>query len=166
MKKALLTLALIVTFIFTAETASAGGVIIYGSGLTCEKQKELPAEAIINGHHVDFGVAYEQFSLFGIPVWNYGTTYYALISSDGKTVYEVAEEDKEYLTEEYGIDFSSEPKISFWNRIGGKLVWIVVIFLIFFGGKIGKKNKEVEDEESLEEEEDEDSEEEETTANS
>ena len=152
MKKTLLTIALFVIFIFTAKTASAG-VIVYGNGLTCEVQKELQAEETVNGHHVDFGVAYNQFSLFWIPVWNYGTTYYAFISSDGKTIYEVAEEDKEYLTQEYGIDFSSDPKISFWNRIGGKLIWIAILFLLFFGGKIGKKNKEEEDPDSETEEE-------------
>jgi len=150
MKKILLTIAIIVTFICTSEKASA--LIIYSNGLTCETHQVLPPEAVINGHHVNFGVAYEQFSIFWIPVWNYGTTYYAFISSNGKTIYEVDEEYMEELAEEYGIDFSSGPKISFWNKIGGKLVWIAILFLIFFGGKLGKKDKEEEGEAYLDSE--------------
>ncbi|MDR3339085.1 MAG: hypothetical protein LBT25_03135, partial [Candidatus Symbiothrix sp.] len=139
MKNVVLTFCFLVVFIFSTETVSARGAIVYSTGPHFETKQKLPIEETVEGAHVNFGVAYEQFSIFWIPIWNYGETEYALITDDGETAYYLEEESLEYFKEEYDIDTSSEPSISFWNKIGGKLIWIVVILLVIWGSVNKKK---------------------------
>jgi hypothetical protein len=144
MKNVVLTLGLFISFVFCATTVSAKGVIIYSTGPHFETVQELPADETVEGKHVNFGIAYDQFSIFWIPIWNYGTTEYVLVCDDGDSAYSLSEENLEYISEKYGIDTKSAPSISFWNRIGGKLIWIAVILFIIWG-LVGKKKKEPEE---------------------
>jgi hypothetical protein len=144
MKNVLLTFCFLVVFVFSAETVSARGVIVYSTGPHFETKQKLPVEETIDGKHVNFGVAYDQFSIFWIPIWNYGETEYALITDDGENAYSMDQESLQYLKEQYDIDTNSTPSISFWNKIGGKLIWIAVILLIIWGSVGNKKEKEEE----------------------
>jgi hypothetical protein len=130
MKQMLLPFLLIVTFLFTTHSVSAGGIIIYGKGPKFELKEKLPDDFLQDGQHLNFGIAYEQFSIFWIPVWNYGDTQYVLVTDDLKMAYELNGEDQYYLSEEFDLDTSSVPKISFWNKTGGKLVWGMCILLL------------------------------------
>jgi hypothetical protein len=146
MKNVLLTSVFLIAFIFNTAVVSAKGIVVYGTGPHFETKTNLPDSETIEGKHVNFGIAYEQFSLFWIPVWNYGTVEYALVSDDGDTAYSpLSEEDLQYLTDTYSLDTASAPGISFWNKIGGKLIWIAVILLIIWGYS-GKKKEKTEEE--------------------
>jgi hypothetical protein len=147
-RNTLFALFFIVTFLFVAETASAKGVIIYGTGPHFETKVKLPDEVILEGKHVNFGVAYEQFSIFWVPIWNYGDLEYALIEDSGDVAYSIDDETMEILQEDYGIEISGDPSISFWNKIGGKLIWGAVLLFILWG-YIGKKKKGEETEEEV-----------------
>jgi hypothetical protein len=154
MKKVLLTGVFIVSLFFVVQTVAARGVIIYSTGLTCEVKEKLPEEATIDGSHVDFGISYEQFSIFWIPLWNYGTTSYAFIDKAKDLVYEIDTSDPEevaFLKENYNIDVSVAPKISFWNAAGGKLIALVIILILVWGGLKSKKEDKEKEAKEIEE---------------
>jgi len=146
MKKNLLTTLLIAGFLLVSNLASAVPVF-YSNGTQFAKLSDLPEEAIeLYGEKLSFGVAFEQFSLMWIPVWNYGEVQYVLIAEDGNNAYLLDEEDFQYLKEECGIDTDKNPasRIPFWHKIGGKLIWVALLVLLFGVGR-GKKKDENEE---------------------
>jgi len=92
MKKVVLTLSLVGALFFAANTASARGIIFYSNGEKVEAVKQLPDSAIINDEHVNLGVMYKQFSIFWIPMWNYGETKFVLINDKKDTYYDLTSE--------------------------------------------------------------------------
>lgn len=146
MKKLTLTFVLSLSLFFTLHSASAAGVIIYGNGEKIEMAQEFPAEVVIDDEHVNLGVMYEQFSIFWVPIWNYGKTEFVFVNDTNDTYWELTAEDVETLKSEYAVEIPAEPTIGFWNRIGGKLVWGAVILALIWGTmgrkKSGKKEEE------------------------
>jgi len=145
MKKVILTLTLFVVLLFTANTVSARGIIFYSAGEKIEVAKNLPDSAIINDEHVNLGVMYKQFSIFWIPMWNYGETKYVFVNDKKNTYYDIAEGDIEMLKSDFNVDVPQDPVIGFWNKTGGKIIWGILILLAFFGFLTsGKENKDKE----------------------
>ena len=140
MKKTILSIALFGALLFTANTVSAKGVILYSNGEKIEVKEELPDTAILDNHHVNLGVMYEQFSIFWIPIWNYGEIKYVLINDNKDTYYDLETEDLEDIKTMFEVDIPEKASIGFWNKIGGKLVWIVVILIFFVGVPFKKRN--------------------------
>lgn len=109
-----------------AEAASIP--IFYGCGPEFERVYDVPTSLLSEeGNPLKFGVSFKQFSLFHVPIWNYGQTEYAVYDSKAKTIYELDEADVAALKEEYGWELPEKPGLSFWNRIGGKLVLLGVV---------------------------------------
>lgn len=138
----MLFLSVLVSLMFVSTAASAKGLIsiVYSYGATFETTNYLPDSVIINGRHVNFGVGYEQLAIFWIPMWNYGITEYVLVTDNGDEAYNLDEYELEYIRKTYGIDTTTLPSISFWNKIGGKVIWGIVIALIYLGYFAKQKN--------------------------
>ena len=92
-----------------------GGIpILYSGGEKIEKVKELPLweELQIQAsdgcwYHADLGILHEQFSIFYIPLVNYGTETYVLFANEkvgdyDATFCELDEETLSYLQSEIG----------------------------------------------------------------
>ena len=141
MKKTILTISLFIAIFFSAISVSAN-VIIYSNGEKVEVVKELPEDAVLDGEHVNLGVMYNQFSIFWIPMWNYGETKYVLLNDAKDTYYDLDAEDLEMLRSEFNIKISDKPSIGFWNKIGGKIIWILVIALVIFVYWVTRKDNE------------------------
>jgi hypothetical protein len=141
MKTTTLFLTVLAGLMLASNAASAkGGIpIVYSNGPTFETMHQLPDSVTVDAKHVNFGVAYEQFAIFWIPIWNYGTTEYILVTDSGDEAYTLDEDDLEYISETYGIDTTAPPAISFWNKTGGKAIWGAVIALIVWGVLPSKK---------------------------
>lgn len=112
--------------------AEAKGIpILYGNGPEFQKLYDLPDSLVSEeGNPLEFGITFEQFSLFYVPIWNYGEKEWAVFDAkEGKagTIYTLDEENLADFSEEFGWDLSEMPAISFWNAVGGKLVLLVVI---------------------------------------
>ena len=148
MKKNLLSTLLIAGFLLVSNVVSAAGIpIFYSNGTQFAKLSDLPEETKeVFGEKLSFGVAFDQFSIMWVPMWNYGEVQYVLIAENGNDAYTLDEEDLQYLKEECGIDTDKNPasRIPFWHKIGGKLIWgALLAFLIW--GSIGKKKEENEE---------------------
>ena len=133
MKKIILTFSLFLALFFTATTISAKGVIIYSNGEKIEVVKKLPDDATINDEHVNLGIMYKQFSILWIPMWNYGETKYVFINDKKNTYYDFGAEDKELLKTNFDVDVPEAPTIGFWNKIGGKIIWGILLLVIIYG---------------------------------
>ena len=123
------------------QTTEARGIIFYSAGEEIEKVYDLPQteeyEIQANDHnwyHADLGVMHKQFSLFWIPLWNYGEEKYVLytdkkIGNYDLTYADLTDDDIQYLHEEFGVSLT--PSLPFWDVYGGKLVAIAIIVLIY-----------------------------------
>ena len=145
MKKVIVSFTLFIALCCMTNTASAKGVIIYSNGEKIETVKKLPDNALINDEHVNLGVMYEQFAIFWVPMWNYGETKYVLINDKKDTYYDLDEEDIDILKDEFSVNIPDKPAIGFWNKIGGKIIWGIVIFASVYGFWIGRNDDEEEE---------------------
>lgn len=117
----------------SSNRAEARVTILYGNGPEFEQMYDLPDSLTSEaGNPLEFGVAFDQFSLFYVPIWNYGETEYAVYDRKAQTIYTLDEEDLAAFKEEYGWELPEKPGLSFWNRFGGKLILVVV--LVALGG--------------------------------
>ncbi len=135
MKKAVNSLLLVIGFILVSTTsASAKGIpIVYSNGPKCTMTTQLPDSVEIDGTHVNFGVKFDQFSIFWVPMWNYGTTEYVLLNDKKDTYYDLDKDDLAYLKETYQIETDKDPSIPFWDKIGGKFIWGGVLLFVIWG---------------------------------
>ncbi len=145
MKKFFFIFLFLGTTFFSFSEASARGVIIYNNGEKIEVTQELPADLMLEEwgieEHVNVGVKYDQFAIFWVPMWNYGETKHVLVNDEKDIYYDLSAEEIAYLNETYGLDISDEPRIGFWNKIGGKLIWGALLLFILWGS-FGRKKDE------------------------
>lgn len=128
MKLTKLFIAVICVFAMSTLKANAKMVILYGNGPEFELLTELPDSVTSeDGNHLNFGITFEQFSVFGVPIWNYGECTYALYDKANETIYSIDEETIAYLKETYNLTIEEEPKPGFWNRFGGKILVLIII---------------------------------------
>lgn len=79
--------------------------------------------------YFDLGILHEQFSIFGIPIWNYGEKSYVLYKDD---IYYELDEDWLDAFREENVNIPMKPKLPFWDVYGGKL--LVFLFLLAWVG--------------------------------
>jgi len=151
MKKAAISFVLSCCALFFTTNTALAGVFIYSSGEKIDIVMELPDSLIIDDEHVNLGVMYNQFSLFWIPLWNYGETKFVLTTEEMDYYYDIDEEDIKVLKDDFGIDIPKKPRIGFWNKIGGKLVAIAVIVGIILFRSRDSNEEDEENENDVEE---------------
>lgn len=137
----------IILFIFmlfclgALQQVEAKGVIVYHSGIHLETRDKLPTDAVVDGTHVNIGVAYDQFGLFWMPVWNYSEAQYVLVSDDEETYWELDADTIAQLAKEYNVELSEKPSPSLWNKVGLKPVLALLLVAIVWGYLPGKKKE-------------------------
>lgn len=142
MKRLLFLLAVFCLSIAQAPKASAKGIIFYSNGETLKTLHELPADAQIDGTHVNLGMRYECFSIFWIPLWNYGEYQYALVNDAEDTWVELSDEEVQAIAEQYNLELPKTPELPLMSQIGLKPVVIIVVLLLIYGQFSGKKDEE------------------------
>jgi hypothetical protein len=81
------------------------------------------------GHYVDAGMRYKQISIFFIPVWNYDQEWCGYISD--KMYLDLSKEKLDELATAAHISLPSEFQVSFWDKIGGKLLLGALLIAYF-----------------------------------
>jgi hypothetical protein len=146
--KKLVLLVMVILTTFSIEDASAARRFrrgrnqtpIFKTGMKLEVTHKLSEDYVFEGgEHLNLGVMYDQFSFCGIPVWNYGETKWAYVNDAANTYDENVTDEELTALRESGLDIPKTPSISFWNRIGGKLVVIAGVFIGIFGWKVKRK---------------------------
>lgn len=131
--KNLIAIIFVLFTLCTVQGIQAKGVIVYHNGPKFETLKELPADVMVEGEHVNIGVSYDQFGIFWLPLWNYGTPEYTLVADDEETAWALTDEDIESIKKEYNIELPENPGPSLWNKIGLKPLVVLLIFMIVWG---------------------------------
>lgn len=147
MKKVLLLLVLLCASIGFATPASAKkGVIFYSDGETLKTLEKLPADCVIDGEHVNFGMRYESFAIFWMPVWNYGEYKYALVNDAEDTWAELTLEEAKALGKEYKFEVPDQPTLPLMSQIGLKPVFALFVLYLIYSCIPSRKKKEQEGE--------------------
>ncbi len=115
--------------------------------LPCEKihlVEDLPNDESLleQGSYLNLGYLYEEYGIIFIPAWNKEGKY-VLTNEDETTYYDVSEDELAKLKEQYNLELSPNP-LSFWKKIGGKIIYLIVIGLIIYG-YLGKDDDEPEE---------------------
>jgi len=140
--KKLFTVLFVLFALGASQKIEAKGVIVYHDGPTFKTIKELPQDQTIEGKHVNLGIAFEQFGLFWLPLWNYGDVKYALVTDNEEEAWEIDEETLAELKSEFNLDIADTPSIPFWHKVGLKPVVILLLILIIWGYIPSKKRRE------------------------
>ena len=131
-------------FLFCINTAQSRGILFFGWGSEIYTIKELPEDYLIQTKeygeiHANLGVAYKEFSLFWIPIWNWDVNEYILLPDNfksldkGKYVFYNIDAGELRRIQQLVGDLPETPKLSFWRSFGGKLVFLPFILLILYG---------------------------------
>lgn len=112
--------------------------------MPCEKLaevKDLPNDESLleSGSYLNFGYLYEEYGVVWIPAWNTKGRY-VLINEAKDSYYDLTDEQLTAYAEAYDIDLSANP-LSFWNKIGAKIIYLILIGLIIFS-YMGKDSDE------------------------
>lgn len=154
MKKIIIAILLI--SLGSLQAIEAKGIplpILYSSGETLSEIKELPEDCTIDKEHVNLGVIYEQFALFGIPIWNYGETKNVLINEKKDTYWDLDSETIQILRDDYGVEVPEKASVPFWTQVGGKPIIVLIIITLIYSSFIKKEEEEEKEEESLDKQE-------------
>ena len=150
MKKTALACALIATT-FAPQAYAAGLPVVYGTQEKVIKVHELPNEAPFlaeNGKYaVDVGYCYKQIRVFFLPIWNTNERYCGYINDETYT--DTSREEFLEISKALSLDTAwdnGQPKIPFWDRIGGKLTLGGMVLLAGLWSKFKKRNEEDDDE--------------------
>ncbi len=126
-------LIVLVLMVFNTESAHArkrGFFSIGGEAIS--KVADFPDEEtyqIGDGSNFDAGCIYKQTSILFIPVWNYDVKWCGYVEdAAGEVGYvELTKEELDVFAEAAGVTLPAEPTIGFWDKIGGKLVFLLVV---------------------------------------
>ena len=137
-----------VLLVIVIPMANARGAIIYSNGVTVDKVMDLPqrdeftiGDDYGNWYHADLGIMHDQFSLFWIPLYNYGENQYVLYRKDNNEYLyaPLSKNDIRELRKEFsGIPLT--PQLPFWSKWGGKLLALGNIILVLVS-ELGKDDE-------------------------
>ena len=102
--------------------------------------------------YANVGYIYKQLWVLWVPMWNWDGRYCLVVEGVENTYYPLTDENRQlleelYTKEELDLDKLPGNPIPFWDKIGGKLIWLAVIaFFIWNPVKKAKKKDEDEDE--------------------
>lgn len=124
--KQIILLFFISLFAFKAHARRRGIPVC----IPCEKialVKDLPDDEYLqqDGSYLNLGYLHNEYGIIFIPAWNSGGKY-VLTNEDQSIYYEVDEKQLAEIKEKYELSLSSNP-LSLWKKIGGKLIYLIVI---------------------------------------
>ncbi|MDU1890988.1 MAG: hypothetical protein E6767_09885 [Dysgonomonas sp.] len=124
-------------FLLSTSQEMQAKIIICNYGQRVRTLKELPADQKVGLEHVNIGVAFKQFGIFWLPIWNYGKVEYVLVSDDEESIWALDKKTLAYYNKEFNLSLAKTPSIPLWDKIGLKPLFLLLFFLIlwecFFG---------------------------------
>ena len=128
----------------SSSHAFAGTIFISYDSEESIKIIDLPHNELyqsLEGEHVDLGYVYKSVAVFFIPIWNYDGRL-AGITAEKNTYIPLSPEDVTNMLLFAGLNLPKKPYLDFWQRVGGKIVFLLLIsfFLFYFHMKTKKKD--------------------------
>ncbi|MBW3518070.1 hypothetical protein [Flavobacterium sp. NKUCC04_CG] len=142
-KKSLLTVS-IALFAFSFASAKAKIPLCFPCE-TVETVQELPTDSEIQklaGQKVNLSYIYDEYGLLWMSLWNTNGRY-VLTDISNNTYFELDDQTADILKEKHNFDVkTAEQPMTFWKKIGGKLVFLILVGLGIWGS-IPSKSKDV-----------------------
>ena len=111
---------------------------------TLETVQELPTDSEIQkliGQKVNLSYINKEYGILWMSAWNTNGRY-VLSNNSNNTYFEIDDEIAQILKEKYNFDIATAKNpLSFWKKIGGKIVILGVILLLSWGNLPSKKDK-------------------------
>lgn len=84
-----------------------------------------------DNRYFDAGYRYKQVSIFFIPVWNYDLNWCGYISD--KYYLDLSKNQLGEYANLAQVALPDEPELDFWNKFGGKLLFlsVVIIYIMY-----------------------------------
>ena len=98
--------------------------------------------------YVDAGYRYKQLTMLFIPLWKYDGRWTGYIGSE-KQYLDLDRSELQEFAEAAGLELPDSPSLPFWDSMGGKLLFILIVIL-YLGVKF-RSSPEEEAEEGFEE---------------
>lgn len=128
MKKILLTAVIALGTISLASARAKIPVCFPCESL--QTVQELPEDSELNtspAEKLHIGYLNDEYGLLWMALWN-SEGRFVLSDESNTTYYDIDPETEAYLKESHGFDIkTADNPLSFWKKMGGKLVFIVVI---------------------------------------
>jgi hypothetical protein len=121
-----------------SNSVHAAGLLSFGGEQVVEVI-DLPNDErfqMATGENVDIGYIYKSVEVIFIPVWNYDGYLVGKVGDKGEYI-NIPFDDLNAIIIDSGHEFPEGPYLDFWHRIGGKIVFLMV--LLFWGFKLVKK---------------------------
>jgi hypothetical protein len=107
--------------------------------------QELPKDSEIQemvGEKVNIAYLNNEYGILWMSFWNTDGRY-VLSDASNETYYEIDADAAKILKEKHNFDPTTAGNpLSFWKKIGGKLVLIVIVVLLIWGNLPSKKKEE------------------------
>lgn len=91
------------------------------------------------GNALKLGYMYKEYGIVFIPVWN-SEGKYVLTNESADSYLDLSETKLQSIKDAYKLDLSSGSPLSFWKKIGGKILTLFIIILFIWGSIPSKKN--------------------------
>jgi hypothetical protein len=145
MTRKILLLAIVTVFTTTTLSAKVKIPVCFPCE-TIEKTMDLTKDEELKkmaGNEVNLAYLNNEYGLFWTSVWNTNGRY--VLSNTSNTMYwEIDETVANYLKDRHNFDIkTAENPLSFWKKIGGKLLFILIIGLLVWGNIGSEKDEEV-----------------------
>ena len=110
---------------------------------TIQTIQELPTDSEIQklaGQKVNLSYLNNEYGILWMSIWNTNGRY-VLSDISNNTYFEIDTQAAKILKEKHSFDIeTAENQLSFWKKIGGKLVFLVIILLLIWGVIPSKNN--------------------------
>ncbi|TXR54642.1 hypothetical protein [Reinekea thalattae] len=139
MKKSILALL----FMLAMSPSYAHAILFSYGGEDIVKVLELPDDErfqAANGDYVDIGYLYKSVSILFVPVFNYDGRLVGMLQDEGSYI-DIPNEDIKLIVYAAGETLPEKPYLSFWNRLGGKLLFIAVIGFLIYSAAMKRKKQ-------------------------
>ena len=124
-------LALVLYYVPGTAEARYTPVLFGWGGETVHKVVESPDTPRFlweDDTYVDAGALYKTFTVFFVPLWNYDIRWVGYIGKSDEYL-EFTQVELEELAAGANIELPQSPSLPFWDSYGGKLVFLLVVFI-------------------------------------
>ena len=151
-EKILKSMLTIVFLGLLSASVQAAPVILGWGGEEIIKVADFPnTEEFENGRgeYFDAGYVYKQVTIFFIPVWNYDGKWVGYVGEKNSYL-QLKKAELDRLAAKANVRLPETPALPFWDSIGGKLVFGLIL-LLYLGWKFLSASIDVQEEAPAEE---------------
>jgi hypothetical protein len=136
-------LALILSIALLYSHQSHAGMLSFG-GETVVTVVDLPNTTDYQneqGENVDIGYLYKSVTVLFVPIWNFEGRFVGVLEGNSSKYLNFEQQQITQIVTGANLSLPEEPILDFWNRVGGKIVFLLVVGYLGFSFYQKQQNK-------------------------